>query len=612
MIKTSLLLLIFISLFAQENYWQQEIKYDINFHLDVETNNFSGTEKITYFNNSPDTLQKVFFHLYFNAFQPGSMMDVRSRTIPDPDRRVEDRILHLKEDEIGKQVILSAKQDGENLFFTTEGTVLEILLKKPILPNTSTNFQLKFEGQVPVQIRRSGRDNHEGIKFSMTQWYPKMAEYDEMGWHTEPYIGREFHGVWGNFDVKITLDSKYIIGGTGYLQNADEIGYGYTDKKVDHSGKDKLTWHFYAPNVHDFAFAADPDYTHIRHETDLGTTLHFFYKKSPATKHWESLPVFTEKALRMINKMSGKYPFKQYTVIQGGDGGMEYPMTTLITGKREIKSLVGVTIHELVHAWYQHILATNESLYPWMDEGFNEYITNTVMEKLFPSFKNLPFQEPYKEYFNLVESGDEEPLSTHADHFKTNKAYTISSYRKGEVYLRQLAYIIGEKNLAKTLLKYFDVWKYKHPTPNRFLRIAEKISCMELDWYNQYFVNTTYTIDYGIKSVSENNKTTTVLLEKIQQIPMPLDILVTLKNGEKKQYYIPLRIMRGEKPNENTKIKRKILSDWAWTHPLYEFSIDEDLDDIKTIEIDPSRRMADIERDNNLYKKSFWGFLKYW
>ncbi|NOY46896.1 MAG: M1 family metallopeptidase, partial [Chlorobi bacterium] len=243
-------------------YWQQHVDYKMEIDMNVNTYQYNGKQILVYTNNSPDILNKVYYHLYFNAFQPGSEMDVRSRTILDPDRRVKDRISKLKPNEIGYIKVNSLFQDGKAVTYETVGTVLEVNLNKPILPGASVTFTMDFNGQVPVQIRRSGRNNKEGVALSMTQWYPKMAEYDFEGWHADPYIAREFQGVWGDFDVKITIDKNYIIGGTGYLQNPNEIGYGYETKRVKRSNRDKNVWHFVAPNVHDFTWAADPDYIH--------------------------------------------------------------------------------------------------------------------------------------------------------------------------------------------------------------------------------------------------------------------------------------------------------------------------------------------------------------
>lgn len=212
---------------TQDYRWQQRVDYQMEVRLDVKTHKLFGSQKLVYTNNSPDTLRKVYYHLYYNAFQPGSMMDVRSRTIADPDARVTDRISKLKDDEIGYQHILKLTQDGKEVKHKTIGTILEVELNKPLLPKMKTTFDMQFEAQVPVQIRRTGRNNREGIAYSMTQWYPKMAEYDHLGWHAYQYIAREFHGVWGDFDVKITIDPTFVVCGTGVLQNPHQIGHGY-------------------------------------------------------------------------------------------------------------------------------------------------------------------------------------------------------------------------------------------------------------------------------------------------------------------------------------------------------------------------------------------------
>ena len=222
--------------FSQPDRWQQRVKYTMNIDMNVQTNQFAGKQTLEYSNNSPDTLKRVFYHLYFNAFQPNSMMDTRSRMLgqtffgnrQDWDPRVKDRILNLKPEEMGYQKILSLKMNGRPQKFVMQETILEVKLDRPILPKTKVVFEMEFESQVPLQVRRSGRDNPgTRVRYSMSQWYPKMCEYDYEGWHPTPYVAREFYGVWGDFEVKIKIDKKYILGGTGYLQNPDQIGYGY-------------------------------------------------------------------------------------------------------------------------------------------------------------------------------------------------------------------------------------------------------------------------------------------------------------------------------------------------------------------------------------------------
>jgi hypothetical protein len=588
---------------AQPERWQQGAKYEMDIDFDVKKHQFKGYQKMILTNNSPDTLDKVFYHLYFNAFQPNSMMDVRSRTILDPDRRVGDRISKLKSDEQGFIKVSSLKMDGKKVLHKTVGTILEVKLSNPVLPHTQAVFEMNFTGQVPEQIRRSGRNNAEGIEYSMAQWYPKMCNYDYQGWHSNPYVGREFYGIWGDFDVKISMPSNYVLAGTGTLQNPKETGYGYASTDPV-SRPTKLTWHFKAQNVHDFVWAADPDYKQIVHKNRDGTTVRYFYQPGEKTSdNWERLPAIMDEAFEYINTHYGKYPFSEYSFIQGGDGGMEYPMATLITGQRSLISLVGVSIHELMHSWFQMVLGSNEALYHWMDEGFTSYASNAVMnhlkkKKLIPGDAvDNPHLQDVKGYVNFALSGKEEPLITHADHFMTNTAYGVASYTKGSALLEQLRYIIGEKNFDKSMLMYFETWKFKHPNTNDFFRIMEKASGLELDWFKEYFVHTTHRINYAIEDV----KGKMVILQNKGLVPMPLDITVKTKDGKMYQYYIPQELMRGEKKDDKVFRDAVLLPDWAWTHPEYSFEIKQKPSDVESIEIDVSGRMADADRNDNVW-----------
>ncbi|WP_010228183.1 M1 family metallopeptidase [Gillisia marina] len=593
---------------AQNNtcYWQQKVDYKMEVDMNVKNYQYTGNQELVYTNNSPDTLNRVFYHLFFNAFQPGSEMDVRSRTIKDPDRRVGDRISKLTEAEQGYLKVSSLTQDGATLSFEEVGTVLEVELSKPLLPGEKATFKMDFKGQVPQQIRRSGRNNAEGVALSMVQWYPKMAEYDFQGWHADPYIGREFHGVWGDFDVKIAIDKKFTLGGTGYLQNPQEIGHGYEAEgtKVKEQKGEKHTWHFVAPMVHDFAWAADPEFVHDKRTAADGTVLHFLYKNDPEIKeNWKNLQPKTEELLLFFNEHIGPYPWDQYSVIQGGDGGMEYAMATLITGKRNFGSLVGVTSHELAHAWFQHLMATNESVHEWMDEGFTSYISTLAENEISESKKENIFAGSYRGYVGLAKSGVEQPQTTHADRYNLNGAYGAAAYTKGSVFLAQLGYIIGQENLQKTLNRYYDEWKFKHPTPNDFIRIAEKVSGAELDWYFIDWTQTTNTIDYTVTDLTEEGETTIVNLERIGLMPMPLDVKVTYTDGTSEMIYIPLQMMRWNKPAEEG-MERTVAKDWAWAYPTYKLSIAKPKSSISNVQIDPAGLMADINRENNQLKEA--------
>lgn len=591
------------SLHSQNNfeYWQQHVDYTMDVKMDVNTFNYEGTQKLIYTNNSPDNLEQVFYHLFYNAFQPGSEMDVRSMTIADADTRVGDRISKLQKEDFGFLNVVSLTQNKIPLKYTTAGTVLEVQLNEPIKSGESAIFEMRFEGQVPPVIRRAGKNSQEGVALSMAQWYPKMAEYDFEGWHADPYIGREFHGVWGDFDVKLTLDKNYTVGGTGYLQNPNEIGHGYGTKETKNDS-DLLTWHFVAPNVHDFTWAADPNFVHDTLQVPDGPMLHFLYKKSLKRKYkkrWKDLQIPASEIMQYYSKNVGKYPYDQYSVIQGGDGGMEYGMCTLITGERTFESLLGVTAHEIGHTWFQFLMASNESKHPWLDEGFAEYTCTLIENSILGVETSEPMKRHFNRYFELALSGKEQPMSTHADRFAYNKSYSISTYSKGALVLAQLRYIIGEENFGESLKKYYNDWAFKHPTPNDFMRCAEKTSGMELEWFLTDWTQTTNTIDYGVKDAVALEGQTIITLERIGLMPMPVEVQVLMKDGRKKEYYIPLQMMRGERPLRNNET---LLEDWAWAYPEYLFTVDVNPAKIESITIDVNKETADINKENNQLK----------
>ncbi|MCU0396089.1 MAG: M1 family metallopeptidase [Chitinophagaceae bacterium] len=594
---------------AQPDRWQQQVAYVMDVKLDVQTNLLTGKQTISYTNNSPDTLREIYFHLYWNAFQPNSSMDVRSRELGnkvvgrnrdgsdrlDWDARVRDRISKLQPSETGYCRITQITMNGLALVGKEYETIVKYELPKAILPRQTVTIQTAFEAQVPVQIRRSGRDNAEGVRFSMSQWYPKIAEYDYTGWTANPYIAREFYGVWGDYDVKITLDKSYKLGASGVLQNAAEIGWGYDREgtPLRNTGGANRTWRFKAQKVHDFVWAADPSYQHITRKTDGGPLLHFIFKSNnPQDSNWVNTANECARAYPFIREHFGAYPWTDYSFIQGGDGGMEYAMATLIKSHS-----LGTAIHEWMHSWYQHLMGTNESLYAWMDEGFTSYAESLTAHWL-RGDSSFALEGDYRGYIALARSKFEEPMSTHADHFATNYAYSAAAYSKGAVFLGQLGYIISDSLLHKTLLNYYNTWKFKHPNPNDFIRVAEKTSGVELDWYKEYWMYTTKTIDYAIDSLWMNEEGTHVRIERKGEMPMPVDVTIQFRDGSREHHYVPLNLMYAEKPAEDS-LPRTVYPAQRWTHREMVITSKRRLTEILSVEIDPSRRLADIDRNNN-------------
>gem|GEM_PF-1854987 len=305
------------------------------------------------------------------------------------------------------------------------------------------------------------------------------------------------------------------------------------------------------------------------------------------------------KAIEYYDDHYGKYPYKQFSVIQGGDGGMEYPMCTLMTGWRSLGSLVGTMAHELAHQWFYGMMGSNETCYAWMDEGFATYSSTYATQHLFNK-KGFAVGGSYYNYMFLHQQGLEEPMITPADHYQTNTAYELASYSKGSLFLEQLGYLIGQQNLDRIFKQYYAKWRYRHPSPNDFIRVSEKVSGLELDWYRQYWINSTKTIDYAIDYVKAVGDSVRVTLKNDGSMMMPLDILVTYNDGSQEFYYVPLRIMLGSKPDEFPYIPRDILPDWPWVNPTYTFTIPK-YRGVRRIDIDPTMRMADVNRMNNTW-----------
>ena len=618
-----LTMLLSVQLFAQPERWQQQINYKIDASLDVQKNTVKGTEEILYTNNSTDTLRKVYFHMYWNAFQPNSNMDVRSRElgkttftnrrgdeVKDWDMRVRDRIQNLKPEEYGIQKVNTITINGKSQQLIEHETILEVVLTQPVLPKSVVKMNVQFEAQVPVQIRRSGRDNKEGVRYSMSQWYPKMVEYDYQGWNTNPYIAREFYGVWGNYDVTLRMDKTYMVGGTGVLQNPTA--------PLDKDGN--KVWNFKGNTIHDFVWFADNNFKHLSKEVRKGLTLHVYYKAkdAKADSAWANVLWAAEKALPFMEQKMGPYPYPQYSFIQGGDGGMEYAMATLLVGPS-----LGTAFHEWIHSWYQHVLGTNESLFAWMDEGFTSYGEEMVshyyesnfatqspyiseaakkqiqvnldrQSKLLPAVQN----SNYSGYIALAKSGFEEPMSTHADHFNTNYAYSSAAYSKGGTFLGLLGYLMGEAKRDQLMLNYYNTWKFKHPNANDFIRVAEKTSGLQLQWLKEYWVNSTKTIDYGLNDIQVSGNAALISIQRLGKFPMPVEVVVTYKDGTSELHYMPLDLMLGGKQQEGS-VKQINHPEWKWAQPTYTFETTQPLGAIKSIEIDPSQRMPDINRSNN-------------
>ncbi|WP_234109529.1 M1 family metallopeptidase [Chryseobacterium sp. R2A-55] len=593
--------------FSQQNaYYQQSAKYKMDIDIDAQNFTYQGNQTLTYTNNSPDELKVVYFHLYWNAFKPNSMMDQRVQSQgKNGDSRLQtngvSRLASIPKSEEGAQNIHWIRQNGKDLKFEIQETIMKVELNAPIQPNSSTTFTMEWDAVIPQQIRRAGRNNREGIDMSMTQWYPKIAEYDYDGWATFDYIGREFHAPFSDFEVNIKIDKQYVIGAGGTLENPLEVKGYDPNAHIKFDSQNKATWKWTAKNILDFAFAADRDYT-VESFTILdGPKIYYVYQKSEKTKLWEESKPYVTKFFQLMNTTFGKYAYPSYSFIQGGDGGMEYGMCTLMLGEgRSLEGLVGLMVHEGGHSWNQQMLAYNESVRPWMDEGFTSYYDDLIMHQLFPPKEPVanPFVSSINSYIGFTKTGKEEPAVWLADHHDSGSAYSIASYVKGNLFLVQLGYIVGEQNLSLIMKEFFNQWKMKHPTERDFLHIAQKISGMDLKWFQHYWINTTKTIDYAIKNVKYDANSTTITLENKGGIPMPIDFSILTKDKKVVNYQIPMSMTHVWK-SKDIYGDFKTLDYWKWTQKEYTFTIPYNKSQISALGIDFSQRLADVNQADN-------------
>jgi hypothetical protein len=647
MIRFSLFLLLLASpAFSQpSDYWQQHVSYQIEATLLDSIHSYNGRLSVNYTNNSPDTLHEVYFHLYFNAFRPGSMMYERAKVQNDlglvskfdryrqsdwggyniknvatgGTRQIIDR--PASEDPSGTANIITTRDQIDSRFEVT-GTIMKVTLAQPLLPKGTTPITIDYFAQVPRQTRRSGWMNDHGIKYSMCQWYPKVCEYDREGWHHQEYIGREFYGVWGEFDVKLTVPSKYCVGATGQCANPGEVGWGYDSiakgvrkgfflpTQAKQSGM--TTWRFKAANVHDFAWVAD-DYIHEWDTWSDTVTVHCLYKMRER-ESWQQAMKHTFVMLEHHSKKVGWYQYRNFYNTHAGDGGMEYPQLIM-----DASPNAGLIMHEGAHQWFYGMLGNNETRYAFLDEGFTEFLEMIGMEAYYGRHnERAPYRDTswltktfipeydsrrnyYSSYLDLASSGYEEPLNIPHD-------WAREGVNAGQVYfktlngLAQLEYVLGDSIFWTGMKEYFRRWHFKHPNLNDFKRTMEDVSGADLDWYFDQWFHTTRTIDYAggsVESALTGNGTygTTVKLCNRDLGVMPIDLTLHYEDGTTGIATIPVALNQGtayKKPEPG----RIFFTPWDWVKKEYTGTAITPKA-VSWYEIDTSYRLMDLNKENN-------------
>lgn len=607
-------------------YWQQRVRYTINAQLDTKNHVVNGEETLVYYNNSPDTLHTVYFHLYQNAFRKGSYYDLRLRESKS------NRIKKLSPKQEGSTDILTFAINGQKFNrYTIDNTVMRVDLPQPLISGDSLKFSATFVTKFGSVNRRMHRI---GNTYVVAHWYPRIAVYDKhRGWNIDQHLGNEFYGDFGHFNLNITLPANYIVGATGTLLNRSATLPDTLMAKLNLANfKDKpwgekssiimpptdktKTWRYSAENVHDVAWIASPDFRIGIAEWD-GIKVYAYARELHASL-WQDAAEFSAKIIQNYSENWGRYEYPKM-IVADVNSGMEYPMLTADGGKSP--AYYGLFAHEIAHNWFYGMLGSNETYRAMMDEGFTNFITAVGMKQMwgpndntywditgnwyqkhfYPRYSRKYARNDLK-YTRIAKTGYlTDPLATHSDKFNSYRAYR-QVYYKTATMLYNLQYLLGDNLFQKAMRNYISQWKFKHPYPDDFQRSIESTVGTDLHWFFNAWIYHTHTVDYEIcgmynKKNSGESYTASIKLRRNGFMHMPVDLRVTKKDGTTEKWTIPVND-KFVKNVPNVQVAKPWFG-WDGTNKDYTLSFQTN-SPVKKAQIDPSGRLADINRLNNV------------
>lgn len=614
-------------------YWQQDVHYNIDAKIDETNNSISAAEQLEYWNNSPDTLQFVYFHLYQNAFVKGSYL----HSLEKASRQ---KVVLGKNEAAGLGTVVENLQvDGKDVQTELDNTILKVYLPQPLYPNSKVTFSMKFTTWYDrgSTRRRMQMYNAWGfMHYNGVQWFPKMCVYDrKFGWDTYQHLNKEFYGDFGSFDVSLDFASNYVVEATGQLQNRAEVLPDELRAKLDiknFAGKkwnetpstiipyvkgQRKKWKYHADNVHDFAFTADPSYR-------IGTTTWngiecVAIAQEPHASGWQNGAEYVAKIIKTFSEDIGMYQYPKMVAADANDG-MEYPMLTLDGGKDP--SYRSLLVHEIGHNWFYGMVGSNETYRAAMDEGFTQFLTawglrridgdTQVMDKP-KSWLKRRLSEPtnvldrnvLNAYTYDALNQNELPLNTHSNDFHDALGHEggyRQVYFKTASMLYNLQYTLGDSLFLASMQHYFNQWRFGHPYFEDFRNSIIQFSHVDLNWFFDQWLETTKQIDYSIgriKNISGKDSFA-IRFNRIGKMQMPLDFTVTAKNGKEYSYYVPNDWFKKE-------TKAVTLPKWfGWSKLDARYDAHVSIPSgIRRVQIDTTFRLADIDYENNFRTKGF-------
>ncbi|MBL0049825.1 MAG: M1 family metallopeptidase [Bacteroidetes bacterium] len=553
-------------------YWQQDVHYTIDATLDEKLGIIDGSEVLEYSNNSLDELQFVYFHLYQNAFQPGSYADNLMLN-----NGVKTKWSAYEAQKLGT-TISKLEQNGVILKTELDNTILKVYLNTPLKPGETTQFEIDFVthfGEGATRRRMKKFASFGSTAFNGTHWYPRISVYDrKFGWDTQQHLGREFYGDFGAFDVSLNFASNYIVEATGMLQNSDEVMPDSLRQKLDiknfahkpwnskpsvvipYQASQRKIWKYNAMNVHDFAFTASPNY---RIGEKMWNGVHVIaLVQEPHAALWQNAAEYAAKIIQVNSTDFGMFAYPKLVVADAEDG-MEYPMLTLDGGYDP--SYRQLLAHEIGHNWFFAMVGNNETYRPALDEGFTQFLTAWALEKIdgkylveFPPKSKYEkkytrptearYERVYKSYVKDALKNETQQLNTHSDDF--NGALGQGGgykevYYKTAAMLYNLQYVLGDSLFLKAMQHYVNQWQIAHPYFEDFRNSIIEFTKVDLNWFFDEWLETTKTIDYAVTSVkkTENKGEYCIRFTRREAAQMPIDFRIISKKNTIYDYHVP-------------------------------------------------------------------------
>jgi hypothetical protein len=562
-------------------YWEQRASYDIRAVLDTGARKLTGTVRITYTNNSPDTLDHVYLQLDQNLFRQGS---VGSLMFPPNSRfgtRGFDGGFNLTSISQQAPAAKGRAAAAKKLTGRVDDTMMYLGLAEPLAPGRTTVLTIEYWFNIPAH--GADRMGYDGSLFELAQWYPRMAVYDDVrGWNTDQYLGQgEFYLEYGDFTYEVTVPAGYIVAGTGTVMNPAEV-YTPTERarlaqalKSDTtihivteadlaSGAARpkkegmVTWRFAAKDVRDVAWAASPGY--LWDGSSYDGHYAFAYYRPSAKSSWSEAAKMSRFSIKEYSERWFKYPYPHISAVEGPISGMEYPMVAmeapnvrgqdgLETQQDALNSLYNVITHEIGHMWYPMTVGSNERLYAWMDEGFNTFI-NTFSEEDYWQRSDSNTRKGEEKFFVMPndQRPTAQPIMTPANRYRTNNNLGELAYVKPSIALLALRnHVLGPAVFDAAFREYTRRWAFKHPTPTDFFRTMEDISGRDLSWFWREWFYTTATLDQSIDSVAQaaspdGGTDARIFLGNHGAAVMPVELKLTLSDSSVQWATLPVEV----------------------------------------------------------------------